>query len=544
MNDLDLIPFRVLLDQVVVPARRHLRDTLPGVAVPLVLASLAASFTQVRWSQMVLDPTLQQDPAVFLLSALVFLAVALLALFVFGATFWALTVASMDAVAGRRVDMGRAWRYVFRPHVFATLLVVGIADFLAFMMCFLPALYVVPLFSFTLPVMVAEGRTGTDAMKRSVELFRFNATGRPAHNPWLQTLALLFVGFVLTNAIGGVAQAPFVVAQQLITLREAATSQEAAQQLDKVLWLQVPSSVLGALATSATWLYTTFGTCVLYRELRRRKEAEDLAEAVDRLTGEAPEEPVSGGGKAGGPGISAALLLLLAAVAPLPLAAEEIVPPLAPAAAAHAQLEEIARAEAIQTVPDRPGLVRYALDLGATLVDAIERFFERYRPGTFDDLFAVARVGALILLAVALALLTATVVRALLDSRRRRQPAPEADAVVPVAAAAADRPGGRSRAAWAEELRRRLESDDAAGACHALWWWLAAVLVPGVAEAALPRAALPVGASWTSRELVARAGRADLSAPVRRLDRMLYGAARPGVEDVRRLWADLEEAVG
>lgn len=290
MRDLDLVPFRTLLDQVVVPARRHVRETLLGVAVPLLIASLGASLALTRLEHNLIDPALaQQDPGVFLLSALALLAVTLLALFGFSMTYWALTVASMDAVAGREVRMGRAWGYVFHPPVFATLLLVGAADLVAISMCFFPALYVIPLLAFTLPVMVEEGRSGLDAMKRSAELVRYNPTGRRAHNPWLQTLAVLFVGFVLTNSIGGVVQSPFIVAQELIALREAATSQEAGRQLTTVLWLQVPSSVLGALATSVTWLYSTFGISLLYRELRRRKEAADLAEAVDRLTEETPK---------------------------------------------------------------------------------------------------------------------------------------------------------------------------------------------------------------------------------------------------------------
>ena len=68
---------------------------------------------------------------------------------------------------------------------------------------------------------------------------------------------------------------------------------------------------------------------------------------------------------------------------------------------------------------------------------------------------------------------------------------------------------------------------------EALWWWLAGVLVGDRAEA-----------SWTSRELVARAGRRDLLADVRRLDRLMYGAGRRRIEDVRDLWRALRTAVG
>lgn len=229
--------------------------------------------------------------------------------------------------------------------------------------------------------------------------------------------------------------------------------------------------------------------------------------------------------------------LLLVILFQAPLAAEESVPWLEPAAARPEVLEEIVRTEGVRTSPERPGLVRYTVDLGWALLDALEHRFEGYLPGTVEKLAAAAKLAARVVFVIALALLAATLAGALLeDYRRRRERALEEDAVNPVETPAPDRPEGRSSDDWAAELRRRLAAGDAAAACHALWWWLAAILAPGIAEAAL-------SPSWTSRELIVRAGRSDLAGPVRRLDRMLYGAARPGVEDVRRLWGDLEEAV-
>ena len=86
---------------------------------------------------------------------------------------------------------------------------------------------------------------------------------------------------------------------------------------------------------------------------------------------------------------------------------------------------------------------------------------------------------------------------------------------------------------WEAELRRNLLKGDAAAAAEALWWWLASLLVGERAEP-----------SWTSRELISRAGRRDLTPGVRRLDRLIYGAGDPRAEDVDRLWNDLREAVG
>ena len=59
--------------------------------------------------------------------------------------------------------------------------------------------------------------------------------------------------------------------------------------MEGALWIQVPATLLTAVVTAATWLYWSFGVSMLYREVRRRKEAEDLRAAIDELTGAVPE---------------------------------------------------------------------------------------------------------------------------------------------------------------------------------------------------------------------------------------------------------------
>ena len=83
---------------------------------------------------------------------------------------------------------------------------------------------------------------------------------------------------------------------------------------------------------------------------------------------------------------------------------------------------------------------------------------------------------------------------------------------------------------WRAELEVRLEGGDAAGALEALWWWLAVRLEQVEAEA-----------SWTTRELVHRAGRRDLLPLVRRWDRLVYGGGEPDIDGVRGLWSGLRE---
>lgn len=286
MNDLDIVPFRQLIDRVTEPARRHFRRLFLPVALPLAFAGLLLAILQGGWPTA--DIGSAADSALsfgffFLLVAGFFTAYSL--------AFSALLVGSLDAVSGRGVDMRRAWLFPLRPRVLATLVIVAALDFLSAMMCLLPAFYVVPVLAFVLPVMVEEERFGFDAIRRSVELAHFNPTGRWNDRVFLQALVLLAIGLVINYAVTLAVQLPFVVIQQILIYREAAAGEiDPAELLAGSMWIQVPAQILTAFASAASWLYWTFGISLLYREVRRRREAGDLAQAIAELSGAAGEE--------------------------------------------------------------------------------------------------------------------------------------------------------------------------------------------------------------------------------------------------------------
>jgi len=97
--------------------------------------------------------------------------------------------------------------------------------------------------------------------------------------------------------------------------------------------------------------------------------------------------------------------------------------------------------------------------------------------------------------------------------------------------------GARAHAVAAAAWRRRLAEHLAAGripeALEAVWWWLARSIA---AERADP--------AWTSRELVARAGRPELAPAVATLDVLLYGPRRPAVPEVEAFVHTLEGRLG
>ncbi len=288
MSDLELVSFRLLIDRVVDPARRHFRQLFPPIAAPLAVAGLVLSLVQTTW---LIGSGESFDegsglPVMAVLGSGCLLGAVFMVIYSLG--FSALLVGSLDAVAGRTVDMRRAWLFPFRPPVLATLVVVAMANLLSFMMLLLPALYVVPILAFVLPVMVEEGRFGFAAIRRSVQLVHWNPTGRWRDSVWLQTLVLLLIGLAVNYALTFAVQLPFVLVQQVLIFRDAAAGElgDPAALMAEMLWLQLPTQILTACATAASWLYWTCGIALLYREVRRRREAEDLRQAIDELTGE------------------------------------------------------------------------------------------------------------------------------------------------------------------------------------------------------------------------------------------------------------------
>jgi hypothetical protein len=151
-------------------------------------------------------------------------------------------VAALDVLAGRPVDMKRAWRFALRPGVWGTLLLAFVAIVGSFFVCVLPMFYVAPLLAFTLPVMAEEGVFGFPALARSAALATHNPGGR-----W----------------VSGKEDPQGVMARWI--------------------WFQVPAQFLSSLVRTAIYLYTAFGIGLLFNDVRGRKEGVDLRSEIDVL---------------------------------------------------------------------------------------------------------------------------------------------------------------------------------------------------------------------------------------------------------------------
>ena len=166
------VPFTVLLDDAVRWTRRYARAIYPPVAIPAaVLAGLVAA-AQIAWQPS--QRMAAADPWGTLARFYGMMAALVPYMLVIAVLYAAMTVAAVDAVAGRAVDVRRALRFVVRPRVLLTQLEVFFLEGVALLFCALPALYVWPLLRMTVPAMADEGVTGAAAIGRSAQLTHHN----------------------------------------------------------------------------------------------------------------------------------------------------------------------------------------------------------------------------------------------------------------------------------------------------------------------------------------------------------------------------------
>lgn len=282
MSDLQLVPIRRLIDDVVVHGKRHWRQILPSVALVQFSVGLLALVLQER--QLVLAASPQPSGEELLAFFGLFMPIFFIIMSVFMVAFAAVMVAAMDGLEGRPVDMKRAWGFALRPKVYLTNGVVFFLTMLSFMCCILPGLYVGPILAFVLPVMVHQGVFGREAIKRSIALAKYNPTGRWQDSSHLHILAVLVAGTLVNYALSFVAQLPLLVVQVVMTMRQAAEGQ-LGEPVVPPLWLQVPTQFLVAIVTALSWIYWCFALAALYREILRRRDGGDLEQAIDRMTG-------------------------------------------------------------------------------------------------------------------------------------------------------------------------------------------------------------------------------------------------------------------
>jgi hypothetical protein len=275
------VPFRVLLDEAVRQSRRHMKRMYPAVAFPVALAAAAIPVAQGFMMQAVPEAGSPRFP----LSIVGFAVVMVVYLLVYYLGYGALFAAAVDALAQRPISMRRAWGLMLRPRILGTLLLLTVAAGLGMMMCLVPGIYLGLLWSLTLPVMVQEGIFGVAALRRSAELTRYNPQRELDADPRFKVFVVIMVGTLIGWVVGMLVQLPMVVIQQVLMLRDVAGGQQPdpARLMAKLMWLQVPSQMIGMLVQTAIHLYICFGLGLLFFDVKGRKEGLDLEAAVAYL---------------------------------------------------------------------------------------------------------------------------------------------------------------------------------------------------------------------------------------------------------------------
>jgi hypothetical protein len=282
------LPFPLLLDEAVWRARRHFRAIYPAVAVPVAVISSGIAALQAVWFSHLTEGLSQT--AGFLSPGYFLILLIQIGLFVIAGN--ALQVAAVDAVAGRPVDMRRAWRFSLRGRVLGTLALSGLISLAAFFCCCLPALGVVPLLSLVSTVMVEEGAFGVRAISRSIDLTGYRPQGRWQEMALFRAFLMLFVSLILAYLIGILVSLPFQIPMYVDLFRHAAAGEDMVRRMSSWVWLQVPAQFLNALATQAVDVFASFGLALLFHDARGRKEGTDLRREIDSMF--APPPPFSG----------------------------------------------------------------------------------------------------------------------------------------------------------------------------------------------------------------------------------------------------------
>jgi hypothetical protein len=279
------MPFRLLIDEAIRQARRHFKTLYPPIAIPLAVCTTLLAAAQVLWfSSIAVSPETMSfgSPAVILL------AIANLGLLM--VSVMALQSGVMDALAGRPVDMKRAWRFAVQGRVLGTAFLCYVASVLSIACCCIPALVVVPIFSFAPPVLVEEGRSVSGSISRGSDLALYDPGQGFLERPLVKVLLLLVVGVILSTVLGLLVAMPFQLPMYIDIFRQTAAGEDTVPDMMKWLWLQVPAQFFSTLASTALYVYLSFGIGLLYYDTRGRKEGVDLRSEIDEVFGAPPPE--------------------------------------------------------------------------------------------------------------------------------------------------------------------------------------------------------------------------------------------------------------
>jgi hypothetical protein len=286
--------FTRLLDEAMRLTRANLRRLFPPFAVSLALVAAVQSAVQ-AWAQGRMTggrgaPDMA-DPAQAFGFAIGVLAVALPTILVIVLVASATVVAAVDTVAGRGASAGRSIRFVVRPRMFGTILLLWVSVTAAACCCLAPVFYVGPLLSFTIPAMADEGLAGMAALRRSATLATYNPQRQVSTSSIAKVLALVGVLWISSTLVGMVVSLPIMGIVMGSVLHQIATGGTFQGMTPRLIWMQMPFVVLASAIRAAVYLYGGFALALLFVDARRRREGQDLQAAIAGMAVTPPPPP-------------------------------------------------------------------------------------------------------------------------------------------------------------------------------------------------------------------------------------------------------------
>ncbi|MCB1058584.1 MAG: hypothetical protein KDD11_24020 [Acidobacteria bacterium] len=272
------MPFRMLIDQAMKETRRSLGTLWWPFALPMAVVMGGFGALIVGMQRLTIVAGQGDFEAAVWIFAMAFamLLVIIPLIWIYCACFTAV----MRYATGDHAPVRGSWAFSRRWPFIGTILLSGLCYLAGMVMCFFPAIWVALVLAFVLPVMVDEQVFGTAALKRSYALVRYNPQRRFLDNPMVKIFLFLVIGWVVSYVVSMVISLPFSIVQQVMFFRNATTGDPAAIANSGWLWLTVPQQVLGALTSMVVQIYVSFGLVLLFLDVRRRKEGQDLEEAV------------------------------------------------------------------------------------------------------------------------------------------------------------------------------------------------------------------------------------------------------------------------
>ncbi len=279
------LPFRMLLDEAAKLLRQNFRRLFFLFALPVAVINGVLAAFQVPFLSRLTQLEEGNFDGFSVGLTLTLICVGVLLLLFMMVLYTAAGALSVDIAAGRPIDGLTRLRFVMKPSRLGTLFLVGVTIFAGMICCFFPGVYAALILSFVVPVMVEEGRTGSGVLSRSSQLVRSNPQGNFLDAPIVKIFVLWLVGTMLSFSLAMLTQLPLGLLQQYLILRDSVGAVEAAGSAWNPLWLQVPASIVGSLASTLAYIYMWIGTALLYFDTLQRKEGTDLEVALDELTG-------------------------------------------------------------------------------------------------------------------------------------------------------------------------------------------------------------------------------------------------------------------